>query len=131
MRPAAITIALIAAVWLTSRPSAGGSELLANGGFEQGSTGWAFLGGSQSELDAVSVPVHGGEFAGRFSGSGQPTTQFVYQSINVQPNQSYELSGWTAASGVNGAFLRISWFDSNAQLIQSEVSSWLPQSDGT
>ncbi len=131
MRPAAITIGLIAAVLLAGSPSAGASELLANGGFEQGSAGWSFLGGSLTELDAVSAPVHGGALAGRFSGSGQPTTQIVYQSLSVQPNQSYELSGWTAASGVNGAFLRISWFDSNGALLPPpEDSPGVPARDG-
>lgn len=132
MRPAAIAFGLIATLALAGS-SAGASELLANGGFEQGSLGWSFLGGNLTELDAVSAPVHGGELAGRFAGSGQPTTQFVYQSMNVQPNQSYELSGWAAASGdaINGAFLRISWFDSGGAPVLHDDSLGLPVPDGS
>jgi len=132
IRISAATFGLIAALLLAGLPHAGGSELLANGGFEEGSSGWSVFGGDLSELLAVSAPVHEGALAGRFSGGGQPTTQFIYQWINVQPNQSYELSGWAAALGdaVNGVFLRISWFDLNDQLIQSVESSWLPQRDG-
>jgi hypothetical protein len=76
--------------------------------------------------------VHSGAAAGRFSGSGQPTTQFAYQLVDVQPAQSYELSGWVAASedSVSGAFLRISWFDASGQPVLQDDSLGLAQRDG-
>jgi hypothetical protein len=103
--------------------------LLANGGFEQGASGWSTTAGA---LDAVGSPVRTGALAGRFSGSGQPTTQLAYQFVDVQPAQSYELSGWVAAYGdaVTGAFLRISWFDGGGQPVLQDDSLGLPLRDG-
>ena len=125
---AALSFVLIAAL-LASRRYADASELLANGGFEQGPAGWSLTAG---QLDAVASPVHEGALAARFSGSSQPATQLVFQLVNVLPGQSYELSGWISAtpdSGINRAFLRLWWFDGNGQLLLSEDSSWLPQPD--
>jgi len=114
---------------MLARPhSAGASELLINGGFEEGTAGWSTNAG---QLASVSSPLHGGSQAGRFSGSGQPTTQFAYQLINVEPASNYELSGWVAApaSGVSRLFLRVSWFDASGSLVLSADSPWLAQPD--
>ena len=129
IRISAATFGLLAALWFAGANRTGGSELLANGGFEQGSSGWSLTNGV---LDTVGSPVHSGVAAGRFAGSGQPTTQFAYQFIDVQPAQTYELSGWVAASGdaVSGAFLRISWFDTSGQPVLQDDSLGLPQRDG-
>jgi hypothetical protein len=129
IRPALLFFGLIAALVPVSRHSAGASELLANGGFEEGAAGWSTNAG---QLDGVASPLHGGSLAGRFSGSGQPSTQLTYQLIDVQPSQSYELSGWVAASapGTLRAFLRVSWFDAGGSLAVSSDSQWLPQIDG-
>lgn len=132
IRISAATFGLIAALLLAGSTPTGGSELLVNGGFEQGSSGWSYLGGDFSELNAVGAPVHGGSRSGRFSGSGQPTTQVAYQFVDVQPGQSYELSGWVAASGgaVSAVFLRISWFDGSGQTVLQDDSLGLAQRDG-
>ena len=129
IRPAAAVCALVATLMLARPHSAGASELLTNGGFEEGTAGWSTNAG---QLDSVSSPLHGGSQAGRFSGSGQPTTQFAYQLINVQPASNYELSGWVAApaSGVSRVFLRVSWFDASGSLVLSSDSPWLAQPDG-
>jgi hypothetical protein len=131
IRPALLIFGLIAALVLAGGQSAGASELLANGGFEGGAAGWSTNAG---QLDAVGSPLHGGSLAARFSGSGQPSTQFAYQLINVQPAQAYELSGWVAASGdnVNNVFLRIAWFDANGDPVPLvDDSGGLPLRDGT
>jgi hypothetical protein len=129
IRLSASTFGLIAALLIAGWPRAGGSELLANGGFEAGTSGWAVSAGT---LDTVDSPVHAGALAARFSGSGQPTTQFVFQVVDVQPVQSYELSGWVGGfgSGLGRAFLRVSWFDQGGQLVLSEDSPWLSHPDG-
>jgi hypothetical protein len=121
---------LLVALVLNRQHPAAASELLANGDFEEGTTGWTTNAG---QLDAVSAPLHGGSQAARFSGSGQPTIQFAYQLIDVQPASNYELSGWVAApiSGVSRAFLRVSWFDARGSLVLSADSPWLAQPDGT
>jgi len=129
IRVSASTFGLIAALLIAGWPRAGGSELLANGGFEAGISGWAVSAGT---LDTVDSPVHAGALAARFSGSGQPTTQFAYQVVDIQSAQSYELSGWVSgsSSGLGRAFLRVSWFDQGGQLVSSEDSPWLSQPDG-
>jgi hypothetical protein len=129
IRFSAATFGLLAALLLAGAARTGGSELLANGGFEQGSSGWSLTSGL---LETVGSPVHSGVSAGRFSGSGQPTTQIAYQFVDVQPAQTYELSGWIAASGdaVSGVFLRISWFDANGQPVLQDDSLGLAQRDG-
>ena len=129
LRISASTFGLIAALLLAGASRTGGSELLANGGFEHGSSGWSLTSGL---LETVGSPVHSGASAGRFSGGGQPTTQFAYQFVDVQPAQNYELSGWVAASGdaVSGAFLRISWFDASGQPVLQDDSLGLAQRDG-
>ncbi len=129
IRLAAVICASVAAIILARHHDAGASELLANGGFEEGTAGWSTNAG---QLDSVTSPLHGGSQAARFSGSGQPTTQFAYQLINVHPASTYELSGWVAASssGVGRVFLRVSWFDAGGSLVLSADSPWLAQPDG-
>jgi hypothetical protein len=130
MRSVFVVLGLTVALLLAGSPRAGAADLLANGGFEQGTDGWSLNAG---QLDAVPSPVHAGALAGRFSGSGQPTTQFAYQVIAVRPDEDYEASGWLAASGpaVSRAFLRLSWFDAGGQLVSQADSGWLPQLDGS
>ena len=128
IRPAALVCALLFALVLPHQHPAAASELLTNGGFEQGIAGWSTNAG---QLEPVSSPLHGGSQAARFSGSAQPTTQFAYQVINVQPSSNYELSGWVAApsSGVSRVFLRVSWFDAGGSLVLGADSPWLAQPD--
>jgi hypothetical protein len=119
----------ILALLAAASPDAGASGLLANGGFEQGADGWATNAG---EIEVVDSPVHDGSRAARFTGTGQPTTQYVYQWVTVQPDEDYEASGWVAAtgSGLARVFLRVSWYDGSGQLLSHSDSGWLPQFDG-
>jgi hypothetical protein len=119
----------MAALLVAGSSRVGAADLLANGGFEQGVDGWSLNAGV---LDAVPSPVHAGALAGRFSGTGQPSTQFAYQVAAVQPDDEYEASGWMAGTAAGGprAFLRISWFDASDQLVSHSDSAWLPQFDG-
>lgn len=96
---------------------------------KQGIEGWSVSSGT---LEAMSSPVHGGQLAGRFTATGQPSAQFAYQLVYVQPNQTYEWSGWAAAAGdaISGLFLRISWHDGRGQPLLHSDSDWLPQPDG-
>ena len=127
-RTAFAALGLIAALLVAGSPRAGAADLLANGGFEEGAAGWSL---SAGYLEAVLSPVHTGALSGRFTGSGQPTTQFAYQLAAVQPDESYEASGWMAATGsaLTRVFLRVSWFDAGGQLVSQSDSTWLPQFD--
>jgi hypothetical protein len=130
LRFALATFGLTLALLGAGLPDAGASGLLVNGGFEQGTEGWSANAG---QIEAVASPVQEGTLAGRFTGSGQPTTQYVYQWVAVQPDEDYEASGWIAATGarVSRVFLRISWHDSGGQLLLHSDSSWLPRIDGS
>ena len=130
MRFALAALGLTSALLVAGSPGASAADVLANGGFEEGTGGWSANAG---QLEAVAAPVHTGEFAGRFIGNNQPAIQSVYQWVSVQPNADYELSGWIGASGegLKLVFLQVSWYDTTGQLLYKWDSDWLPQFDGT
>ncbi|MEU6239071.1 glycosyl hydrolase family 18 protein, partial [Kitasatospora sp. NPDC047058] len=75
--------------------SAAAAELLANAGFEAGDlTGWTCADGS-----VVTTPVHGGSYALSGAASASDTAQ-CQQTVAVQPNTTYTLSGWVQGSYV-------------------------------
>lgn len=114
-------LALIAALLLLSRPPAKSSEILENGGFESGTDAWSAVTG---QLDPVASPVHGGTGAARYSGSGSPSSQEVFQWVTVQPSAAYQFSGWVVLDDpdVQQVYLRIVWFNSSGVDIGSHDS---------
>jgi hypothetical protein len=128
MRIFFVALALTVAFIATGSPSAHAGGLLINSGFEDGPSGWLLNAG---ELGTATSPVQSGTYSGHFTGTGQPTTQFVYQWVGVRPDEDYAASGWVAASGaVTRVFLRVSWYDSRGQHLIDWDSNWLPQLDG-
>ncbi|MEU9194678.1 chitinase [Streptomyces hundungensis] len=96
---AALTAAALAAAGLLAvAPSAraADTELLRNGGFESGLTGWSCTAGSGA---VVSSPVHSGSAALKATPAGNDNAQCA-QSVAVQPNSTYTLSGWAQGSYV-------------------------------
>ncbi|MFC5154883.1 glycoside hydrolase family 18 protein [Streptomyces amakusaensis] len=95
-----LTLGGIVATASTAR--AADSELAVNGGFEAGLTGWSCSAGSGA---AVTSPVHGGVSALKATPAGGDNAK-CSQTVNVQPNSSYSLSGWVqggyAYLGVTG-----------------------------
>ena len=84
--------------------SAAVGNLVTNGGFESGLTGWTCTGSAA----AVSSPVHGGTGALQGTPSAADPAQ-CSQTIPVLPNSSYTLAGWVqgpyvylGASGTGG-----------------------------
>ncbi len=121
LAPALVALAFLPLL-LPSASSAGDSELLVNGGFESGTTGWSWNDGTL--LDTVGSPVHSGSASGRFAADGQPdTTVVVYQSADVIGGQSYEFGGWILLNDpdVTRVELRIHWFAPDG-LIRFDVS---------
>ncbi|MDO8616188.1 MAG: hypothetical protein Q7T33_10725 [Dehalococcoidia bacterium] len=114
-------IAALILLTLLAGGRAGGYELLANGGFEDGVTGWSTTAGT---LDSITDPVHGGARAAQFNSAQQPASQQVYQWPLVQGGQAYELSGWVLLpdAAIDRVFLRISWFDAGGSLVSGEDS---------
>ena len=99
MRLALAAAGLLAAAafpLLAAGPAAAASNLLANPGFETGTTaGW-----SCSPLDTVvTSPVHSGTYALAGAASNSDDAQ-CSQTVSVQPSTSYSLSGYVEGSYV-------------------------------
>jgi hypothetical protein len=111
---AAVGLLAAAAVpLLAAGPAAAATNLLANPGFETGTTaGW-----SCSPLDtAVTSPVHSGTYALAGAASNSDDAQ-CSQAVSVQPSTSYTLTG-----DVEGAYVYIG--DSGTG--SSDTSTWTP-----
>ncbi|WMX43791.1 carbohydrate binding domain-containing protein [Streptomyces roseicoloratus] len=101
---ASLGASLLGAAALVALPTpAQAANLLTDPGFESGAlTGWSCSGGTGS---VVSTPVHGGTkaLAGAASASDNAKCS---QTVAVQPNTTYTLSGWVRGSyvylGVDG-----------------------------
>jgi hypothetical protein len=82
------------------------AELLTNGSFESGTTGWYLYGGQLSTTQEQEY-VHGGQSqsAACFSSADMVLKSF-YQEIPVQPGSSYTFSGWAIKNplGIEGTF---------------------------
>nr|WP_203606979.1 glycoside hydrolase family 18 protein [Streptomyces sp. SID11385] len=75
---------------LSPTASAADTELLTNGGFESGTSGWNCSAGSGS---AVTAPAHGGSSALRAVPAGSDNARCA-QTVRVKPDSAYTLSGW-------------------------------------
>ncbi|WP_042390501.1 carbohydrate binding domain-containing protein [Streptacidiphilus melanogenes] len=100
---------------VTGTGGGGGSGSLVNGGFETGSLSpWT----CQSGSGVVSTPVHGGSHALAVAPTSS-TTGECDQTVTLQPNHSYTLTGWVQGSyayiGVSGGASASTW---------SSGSSW-------
>ncbi|RAG84499.1 hypothetical protein DN069_16765 [Streptacidiphilus pinicola] len=92
----------------------GGGGSLANAGFESGSLSpWT----CQSGSGVVSSPVHSGSHALQVAPSSS-TTGECDQSVTLQPNHSYTLTGWVqgpyAYIGVSGGASASTWSNSSS-----------------
>ncbi|GJF28865.1 hypothetical protein KNE206_15650 [Kitasatospora sp. NE20-6] len=112
---AALGAVALAAAWAVALPgTAQAANLLTNPGFETGSTsGWSCSGGLGS---VVSSPVHGGTKALSGAASASDTAQCT-QTVAVQPNTAYTLSGW-----VRGAYVYLG--------VTGGASTWTPSASG-
>ncbi|MGW2560102.1 chitinase [Streptomyces sp. NPDC001514] len=99
-RPLAVVVAaLLAASGLVASAhtaQAADAELARNGGFESGLDGWSCTAGSGA---VVSSPVHSGSKALQATPAGSDNAK-CSQTVTVQPNSSYTLSGWVRGSYV-------------------------------
>ncbi|GGS34150.1 carbohydrate binding domain-containing protein [Actinokineospora fastidiosa] len=90
---------LIACAGVVAAPSAHAANLLTNPGFESGNlTGWSCSGGSGS---VVGSPVHSGTKALAAAATASTNARCA-QTVSVQPNTAYTLSGW-----VRGAYVHL------------------------
>ncbi|MEU1401282.1 glycoside hydrolase family 18 protein [Streptomyces sp. NPDC005728] len=100
---ALLTAALLAVPGITALSSAAraaDADLTRNGGFESGLDGWTCTAGT-----TVNSPVHSGSSALQATPAGSDNAQCA-QTVTVQPNAHYTLSGYVRGSyvylGANG-----------------------------
>ncbi|BCM69821.1 chitinase [Streptomyces sp. FBKL.4005] len=94
---AALTAALLAVPGITALSSAAraaDADVATNGGFESGLTGWTCTAGT-----TVNSPVHSGSSALQATPSGSDNAR-CSQTVTVQPNAQYTLSGYVRGSYV-------------------------------
>jgi chitinase len=94
---AALTVALLAVPGITALSSsahAADADLARNGGFESGLDGWSCTAGT-----TVGSPVHSGSSALQATPAGSDNAQCA-QTVTVQPNSQYTLSGYVRGSYV-------------------------------
>ncbi len=75
---------------LSPTASAADTDLVTNGGFESGTSGWSCSAGSGS---AVTTPTHGGGSALKAVPAGSDNARCA-QTVRVKPGSAYTLSGW-------------------------------------
>ncbi|MFJ8208403.1 chitinase [Streptomyces sp. NPDC096033] len=92
-------------------------NVVRNGGFESGLTGWSCSGGSGA---VVSSPVYAGSGALRATPAGQDNAQ-CGQTVTVKPNSTYTLS-----TQVQGSYVYLGATGTGTQ----DVSTWTPGSGG-
>jgi len=119
-----LLIAISAPVW--SHLSAAPAELLVNGGFESGVSGWQTYFG---QLSQVANRVYTGSFAAAYT-STDFKSKWFYQDIPVGAGSVYSFSGWALKDNPNisEVKLRISWYSQstgygNSQAAGAEISS--------
>ncbi|MEV7176142.1 carbohydrate binding domain-containing protein [Kitasatospora sp. NPDC093679] len=115
----AVALGSAAAVALPATAQA--ANLLTNPGFESGTlSGWSCTGGLGS---VVGSPVHSGSKALAAAASASDTAQCT-QTVSVQPNTTYTLSGWVRGNyvylGVTGG--ASTWTPSAASYQQLSVT---------
>ncbi|MEU3826278.1 glycoside hydrolase family 18 protein [Streptomyces sp. NPDC029080] len=94
---AVLTAALLAVPGITALSSAAraaDADVATNGGFESGLTGWTCTAGT-----TVNSPVHSGSSALQATPAGSDAAQ-CSQTVSVQPNAQYTLSGYVRGSYV-------------------------------
>ncbi|MEV4332581.1 glycoside hydrolase family 18 protein [Streptomyces sp. NPDC049597] len=99
LRAALVAVVLAASGLLATAPpaTAADAELARNGGFEAGLTGWSCTAGSGA---TVTSPTHGGTSALKATPAGNDNAK-CSQTVTVQPNSDYTLSGWVQGGHVH------------------------------
>jgi len=101
--------------------AAGATNLLANPGFESGSTGWSLA--ATASIDTLAADAHAGSGSLKLVATG--AWQNNSQIVPVTAGQSYTLSGW-ARSTTSNAFLTIVNYDSSWNVVGAHTDIVFP-----
>jgi chitinase len=114
-------VALTLGVTFVLAGSASAANILANPGFEAGTTGWTCTGAPAT----VSSPVHGGSRALSATPTSSDNAQ-CSQTLTVSPNTVYKLSAWVQGSyvylGVSGSASASTWTPGTSGYAQLSLS---------
>jgi hypothetical protein len=96
MKFSSFTVLVLAGlVVLSFAPTAGAQQnLVVNGGFEDGLTGWTASGSYQG---ITGTTVHSGSYA--YEAGPWPTPADLFQDIGTQPGTTYNVSFWLKSAG--------------------------------
>ena len=105
--------------FLTLKTALGWDQnLLQNGGFEQGTSGWTASYGAT--FITVTQPVTSGNWAASLDRTDTTGEIWIYQDVVVVPGATYTLTGWIYQNepGFDEACLRIEWVESGSPDLQ-------------
>lgn len=104
--------------FLTLETALGYDNLLGNGGFEEGTSGWTASYGAT--FITVTEPVSSGNWAAALKRSDTTGWIWIYQDVVVVPGATYTLTGWIYNNEprFDEACLRIEWVGSGSPDVQ-------------
>jgi hypothetical protein len=112
-------VLLLFSLLLASQSALGSAELLSNGGFEDGTTGWYR---SHEDVSFVTVthPVHSGEWAASLNRGDLTGDIWIYQDVGVVAGGTYTLTGWAYMNdpSFDQVCLRIAWLPPSSPAVQ-------------
>ncbi len=94
-------LCLILTVVLSLVPCYGETNIITNGGFENGTDGWM---GRGCQIEAVTEPAHGGTSSAKASGRDS-AWQGITQSVmgKMKDGETYQISGWVRLEDPNSS----------------------------
>jgi hypothetical protein len=95
-----------------SNRTLGADDLLSNGDFEAGTSGWNVS--YAATMVTVTAPVHSGNWAAGLNRSDTTGEIRIYQDVSVLPGATYTLTGkvYKNEPSFHHALLRIEWWNS-------------------
>jgi hypothetical protein len=108
---------VVLSFFLNLKTALGYDNLLRNGGFEQGTSGWTAAYGTT--FITVTDPVSLGNWAAAISGT--TGSVWIYQDVDIIPGATYTLSGWVYKDedAYRYALLRIEWWPTGSGMVES------------
>jgi len=110
---------VVLSFFLNLETALGYDNLLGNGGFEQGTSGWTTSPGAT--FITATDPVSSGNCAASLNRSGTTGLIWAYQDVDIVPGATYTLTGWVYKDedAYRYALLRIEWWPTGSGMAES------------